>query len=76
MLENRSSLRDFIQQNIFDTIGLVQGKLAETLAATDIAEKASAVNVLEVQSAMIAIFGDAAAVAEAIESIKTQFEKG
>jgi len=81
MLESRSTLKDFFKKQTFDTIGLVQGKLTEMLAAADIAEKASNVNVLEVKGVcpqhftMIAIFGDTAAVTEAMDRIKAQFEK-
>ena len=82
MLESRSTYRDFFKQQTFDTIGLVQGKLTEMFAATDIAEKASDVDVLEVKGVcpqhftMIAIFGDTAAVMEAMDRIKARFEKG
>ena len=81
MLESRSVVRDFWQSRSFDTIGLVQGKLLDMVAAADIAEKASDVGALEIKGicpqhfAMIAIFGDTAAVVEAIEQIKAQFQR-
>jgi len=82
MLENRSNMKDFVKQGSFDTIGLVQGKLVEMLVAADIAEKTADVNVMEVKGVcpqhftMITIFGDTAAVTEAVERIKEHFEKG
>ena len=82
MLENRTSVRDYLKEHDFDTIGLVQGKLVEMLVAADIAEKASGVDAMEVKGicpqhfTMIAIFGDTASVQEAIERIQTQLEKG
>ena len=82
MLESRSNMKDFFKKRSFDTIGLVQGKLCEMLAAADTAEKASGVEVLEVKGVcpqhftMIAIFGDTASVSEAMDRIKAQFEKG
>jgi len=81
MLEGRSNLQEFIKQGSFDTIGLVQGKLSEMLAAADTAEKASGVDVLEVKGVcpqhftMIAIFGDTASVLEAVDRIRMKFEK-
>jgi len=82
MLESRTLVRDFFQDRTFDTIGLVQGKLVEMFVAADIAEKASGVDVLEIKGicpqhfTMIAIFGDTAAVLEAIDRIKADLEKG
>jgi ethanolamine utilization microcompartment shell protein EutS len=82
MLESRSYVKDLFKQKAFDTIGLVQGKLSEMFVAADIAEKASGVEVLEIKGicpqhfSMIAIFGDTAAVEEALDRIKTQFERG
>jgi ethanolamine utilization microcompartment shell protein EutS len=82
MLESRSLVRDFFKEHSFDTIGLVQGKLSEMLVAADIAEKASQVEVLEIKGicpqhfAMIALFGDTAAVLEALDRIRTQLGKG
>ena len=82
ILESRAPVRDFFKERTFDTIGLVQGKLTEMLMACDIAEKASGVDVLEIKGVcpqhftMIAIFGDTAAVEEAVERIKAQFERG
>lgn len=82
MLAARSQVRDYFRERRFDAIGLVQGKLIEMVKSADIAEKASGVDVLEIKGicpqhfTMIAIFGDTAAVTEAIDSIKAQFEKG
>ena len=82
ILENRTMVRDSLKDKSFDTLGLVQGKLSEMLMAADIAEKASAVDVIEIKGVcpqhftMIAIFGDTSAVTEAINRIKAQFERG
>lgn len=82
ILENRCLAGDFFKDRAFDTIGLVQGKLTQMLLAADIAEKASGVDVLEIKGVcpqhftMIAIFGDTAAVTEAMDRIKLHFEKG
>jgi hypothetical protein len=76
MLESRTVMRDFIHNISFDTIGLVQGKLIEMVVAIDIAEKASGVEAIEIKGVcpqhftLLAIFGDTAAVSEAIERIR------
>ncbi|MDR1421807.1 MAG: BMC domain-containing protein [Coriobacteriales bacterium] len=82
MLESRVLIRDFFAEKTFDTIGLVQGKLTEMFVAADIAEKASGVDALEIKGicpqhfTMIAIFGDTAAVTEAMDRIKAQLGRG
>ncbi|MGB9804460.1 MAG: BMC domain-containing protein [Desulfofundulus sp.] len=58
-------------------IALIQGQLADILLAADLAEKAAAVEVDEVRGScpqhmtMIAVWGDTAAVQEAVEAVKT-----
>jgi len=82
MLEGRAVVRDLAEQYTFDTIGLVQGKLVDMVAAADVAEKASDVRVIEIKGicpqhfTMIALFGDTAAVVEAVDQIKAKFERG
>lgn len=82
MLESRSAIRDYFKDSHFDTIGLVQGKLLDMVVAADIAEKAAHVDAMEIKGlcpqhfAMIALFGDTAAVEEAMDTIRRQFEKG
>ncbi len=82
ILESRSLLRDFFQDERFDTIGLVQGKLGEMLVAADIAEKAAHVQALEIkgscpqQFTLLALFGSTASVAEALDQIQEHLQKG
>lgn len=82
MLETRSGFRDLSESARFDTIGLVQGKLLDMVVAADRAEKAAQVEVVEIKGVcpqhitMIALLGDTAAVEEAIDNLRTYFEKG
>ena len=61
-------------------VGLVQGALAEMIAAADIAEKAASVWVEEIRGVcpqhvtLIAIYGDIAAVEHALRSIEERFK--
>jgi ethanolamine utilization microcompartment shell protein EutS len=79
MLQRRSSVKIFFENNGWDTIGLVQGKLSEMLVAADIAEKKANVRVEEIKGVcpqhftMIAVFGDTASVNEALSSISQTF---
>ncbi|HWT74841.1 MAG TPA: BMC domain-containing protein [Mobilitalea sp.] len=63
-------------------VGLVQGKMIEMICAADIAEKAVGVTVVDVKGScpqnmiLIAIFGDTAAVEEALLEIKSKSEEG
>ena len=64
-----------------DAIGLVQGRMIEMVVASDIAEKATGVSVEDIRGScpqnmiLLAIFGDTAAVEEAMEKIQNQMEK-
>ena len=79
MLQRRSSGKNFLENKVWDTVGLVQGKLSEMLVATDIAEKAANVKVEEIRGicpqhfTLIAVFGDTASVSEALNSISQTF---
>lgn len=79
MLQRRSSSKNFFENKVWDTIGLVQGKLSEMLVAADIAEKTANVRVEEIRGicpqhfTMIAVFGDTASVSEALNSISQKF---
>lgn len=59
-----------------DAVGLVQGAIIEMICATDVAEKAADVRVLDIRgncpqnAIMIAIFGDTSSVESAISAIK------
>lgn len=82
MLESRAAVRDSIKERSFDTIGLVQGKQLDMIAAADIAEKAANVDAVEIKGVcpqhftMIALLGNTAAVEEAMDSLRGQFKKG
>lgn len=79
MLQRRSSNKSFYENKVWDTIGLVQGRLSEMLVAADIAEKAANVKVEEIKGicpqhfTMIAIFGDTSSVNEALKSVSQSF---
>lgn len=65
----------------FEAVGLVQGPLADMIAAGDIAEKTSGVAVEEIQGicpqhfTMIALFGDTSAVAVALIAISERIDR-
>lgn len=81
MLQRRSSAKNFFENKVWDTVGLVQGKLSEMLVAADIAEKTANVRVEEIRGicpqhfTMIAVFGDTASVGEALNSISQTFSE-
>ena len=64
-----------------DAVGLVQGRLIEMVVASDIAEKATEVTVEDIRGScpqnmiLLAIFGDTAAVEDAMEKIRDQMDK-
>lgn len=82
MLNRRRSL---IQSNKeskqYDTIGLVQGKLIDMVAAADLAEKAANVEVEEIRGVcpqhfvLLALFGDTASVESAIKAIQDHLQE-
>ncbi|MDR0884946.1 MAG: BMC domain-containing protein [Clostridiales Family XIII bacterium] len=59
-------------------VGLVQGKLIDMIVASDIAEKAVGVTVMDVRGScpqnmiMLAIYGDTASVEDAIKTINSK----
>lgn len=61
-----------------DAIGLIQGPVAAILAASDIAEKAAAVQVAEIRGVcpthmtVIAVYGDTSAVEAALAAVNDQ----
>lgn len=61
-----------------DAVGLIQGPVAAILAASDIAEKAAAVQVAEIKGVcpthmtVIAIYGDTSAVEAALTAVNEQ----
>lgn len=70
-------IKEMLQDEKVRAIGLVQGSVADVIMAPDVAEKASNVEISEINGncpqhiTMIGIFGDIAAVNEAINAIKT-----
>lgn len=68
-------IKERIKKGQVKALGLVQGQLAEVISASDLAEKASNVEVAEIAGtcpqhiAMIGIFGDTAEVSEAMQAI-------
>lgn len=69
-----------MQRNEIRAVGLVQGNVADIIMAADVAEKASTVEISEINGicpqhiTMIGVFGDIAAVNEAMNAIKV-YEK-
>ncbi len=61
-----------------DAVGMIQGPVAAILAASDIAEKAAAVQVAEIRGVcpthmtMIAVYGDTSAVESALQAVNEQ----
>ena len=64
-----------------DAVGLVQGRMIEMVVASDIAEKATGVTVEDIEGScpqnmiLLAIFGDTAAVEDAMAEIQRKMEK-
>lgn len=82
MLSRRAADRQRILSSDPGAVGLVQGALADIIAAADVAEKAAEVWVEEIRGicpqhfAMIAIFGETAEVAAALDAVKRHFGAG
>jgi len=81
IIEGRRVSRDRPQLGRPAAIALIQGSLADILAAADVAEKSSAVEVDEIRGlcpqhiCMIAVWGDTAAVKEAVNAVKNNLAK-
>jgi predicted ATP-grasp superfamily ATP-dependent carboligase len=64
-----------------DAIGLIQGPVASILAASDIAEKAAAVQVAEIRGVcpthmtVIAVYGDTSAVEAALKAVSEEINQ-
>lgn len=69
-----------LQNSIINSIGLIQGQLAEIIAAGNVAEKASSVEIAEIAGtcpqhiSIIGVFGETAAVLEAIKAVQAWSE--
>lgn len=65
-----------LQKSTINSIGLIQGQLAEIITAGDVAEKASNVEVAEIVGtcpqhiSLIGVFGETSAVLEAIRAVQ------
>ena len=82
MLNRRRSLTQSNKESKqYDTIGLVQGKLIDMVAAADLAEKAANVEVEEIRGVcpqhfvLLALFGDTASVEAAIKAIQDNLQE-
>jgi ethanolamine utilization microcompartment shell protein EutS len=69
------SIKSRLEDGAYNSLGLIQGPLAEIIVAGDIAEKASNVDIAEIPGVcpqhitMIGVFGDTAAVSEALKAV-------
>jgi len=69
-------IKEMLQNGKVMAIGLVQGSVADVIMAADVAEKASSVEISEINGncpqhiTMLGMFGDVAAVNEAIGAIR------
>ncbi|MBU1105825.1 MAG: BMC domain-containing protein [Candidatus Riflebacteria bacterium] len=80
ILENRRATSSHFEEYKTppDAVGLIQGTVAAILAASDIAEKAAAVQVAEIrgvcpsQVTLIAVYGDTSAVEAALHAVQDQ----
>ena len=73
---NDEDIKSRLKVGEFNSLGLIQGHLAEIIVAGDIAEKSSNVEVAEISGVcpqhitMIGIFGDTAEVSEALKAVE------
>lgn len=82
MLSRRRSITQANQESKqYDTIGLVQGKLIDMIAAADLAEKSANVEVEEIRGVcpqhfvLLALYGDTASVEAAIKAIQDYLQE-
>lgn len=72
------SMKEFVKEA--EAIGLAQGKLCDMIFATDVAEKATGVRVVDIRGncpqnlVMVAILGDTSAVEIALQSMKEELD--
>ncbi len=82
LMRRMGSTADSAELRNADAVGLVQGKMIEMICASDIAEKAVGVTVVDIRGScpqnmiLIAIFGDTASVEAAISEIKRMSDGG
>jgi ethanolamine utilization microcompartment shell protein EutS len=76
-----TKIKTILKERNINSIGLIQGQLADIIVASDIAEKASNVFISEITGVcpqhmmLIGIFGDTAAVETAVRAVKANFNK-
>jgi ethanolamine utilization microcompartment shell protein EutS len=83
ILEHRRVESDYFDKTELptDAVGLIQGPVATILAASDIAEKAAAVQVAEIRGVcpthltVIALYGDTSAVEAALSAVADQLNE-
>ncbi len=81
LMRRKGSLSTVVPDSV-DAIGLVQGKLIDMVVAADIAQKSVGVTVEDIKGScpqnmiLLAIFGDTAAVEQALSDIKIKLEEG
>ncbi len=69
-------VKTILEKNQIDAVGLIQGQVAEIIAAGNVAEKAASVEIAEITGScpqhmtVIGIFGETSAVAEAIKAVE------
>lgn len=73
-------VKEYLNNGTVNSLGLIQGQLAEIVAATDIAEKASSVQIAEITGScpqhitMIGVFGETSSVEESIKAVQNWSE--
>jgi ethanolamine utilization microcompartment shell protein EutS len=76
-----TKIKTILKERNINSIGLIQGQLADIIVASDIAEKASNVFISEITGVcpqhmmLIGIFGDTAAVETAARAVKANFDE-
>lgn len=74
-------VKEYLNSGSVNSLGLIQGQLAEIVAAADIAEKASSVQVAEIAGScpqhitMIGVFGETSSVGESIKAVQSWSER-
>ncbi|MBZ4666814.1 BMC domain-containing protein [Mahella sp.] len=73
-------VREYLNNGAVNSVGLIQGQLVEIIAAADIAEKASGVQIAEITGScpqhvtMIGIFGETSSVEESMKAVQSWSE--
>lgn len=76
-----TQVMEYLENGSVNSLGLIQGQLAQIIASADIAEKASNVQIAEITGScpqhitMIGIFGEISSVEESIKAVQNWFGK-